>query len=770
MKKTKIALFLAALAAVLFAGCSNISGGDVDNSGSTKSFTAKVTVDKNTVNFKKNTVSRSILPDDWKLSDDDPELVFYLAYEKAGDTSFTVETTPITVTADKSSTTSGTFLITLPQASYTLHLFGVPKGTTTFTATADGYVALAEAAALVGTTSADLRRGDSISFNLKADSDILTGKSTALLVFYSKDDWYDATVAALYPTVKAELQNPITGETIDGTSQAATIKKETEAGGISDITADTASYNSDTGVKAGSYNLVVSFSTNGATPVTYEYSDTIVIVPGKQTTKVIGIPKVVGTVPEAPANLKAAYIEPDGFSDEYYNVEFQWDDKSDNEAYFELQIADVTTNQNATVLPTTTWSDNSVDNASAVSVYRYGVDASTSLIWAPAESTASIQATYYPKEANTATYPNGNVYNFYGTNNDWYVDGSLQKNNEYAVMKLQLGKRYYARIRAVNASGPSTTWAYVTISDDLAKATKTATHGQELPYGAKAFKNTVSAAETDATKTEATSINLFRLSYSLKDNYNFTNDGAASTTVGTSGTKLTVNSDNQIVNYYNQGSIAILNPNGNENTDGDSDEEADNLLLKQSSDYYWIYWTANVGNDGLTTSLTGTSGKQYHEYEKEPAAYTGYSNLDLVAVYGEQASVTIDTLSKYNLTLANIAYATGTGTVTTMSDSDNSLTADTSDSTVTWTITYPLIDSTPVAYDKVVISVTNTKAGSTASQTYTITPSGETGTWTEDITELPEGKYNVVFKAYHSSLPDSYYGCNAVMTITEKTN
>ena len=74
----------------------------------------------------------------------------------------------------------------------------------------------------------------------------------------------------------------------------------------------------------------------------YKYTDKIVVMPNRTTKAVIGIPDIIDRAPSAPSKLIAAYGEPENILSEYYPVEFCWDDNSNNETSFELEILDIT--------------------------------------------------------------------------------------------------------------------------------------------------------------------------------------------------------------------------------------------------------------------------------------------------------------------------------------------------------------------------------------------------------------------------------------------
>lgn len=155
-----------------------------------------------------------------------------------------------------------------------------------------------------------------------------------------------------------------------------------------------------------------------------EWSDSIVILPGKTNGTAVAIPNVIGTVPAKVTTFTASYVA--GTEDStpgFYDVKFDWVGKDCvNERYFEIDLLDVT-GSTVAAIPTdeTTWESAVTDSGNTAVTYGAAV-----------------------------------------IEDQLYTEGSLLANNTSLTMKLPLGKAYVARIRAVNRAGSSDN-AYVTV-------------------------------------------------------------------------------------------------------------------------------------------------------------------------------------------------------------------------------------------------------------------------------------------------------------------
>lgn len=193
-----------------------------------------------------------------------------------------------------------------------------------------------------------------------------------------------------------------------------------------------------------------------------EWSDSLVILPGKTNSTAVAVPNVLGTAPAAATAFTASYVA--GTEDStpgFYDVKFEWDGTAcTNERYFEIDLLDVT-GSTVAAIPTdeTTWESAVTDSGNTAVTYGAAV-----------------------------------------IEDQLYTEGSLLANNKWLTMKLELGKAYVARIRAVNRAGSSAN-TYVTVGTD--KGTE------------KVF--------------EGTFINLFRIRYNLQGG-TYTPDGETAQT------------------------------------------------------------------------------------------------------------------------------------------------------------------------------------------------------------------------------------------------
>ena len=75
------------------------------------------------------------------------------------------------------------------------------------------------------------------------------------------------------------------------------------------------------GFPAGTYSFVAKFR-NSETGKTFEYSDTILILPNQTTSATVSVPNVIDTVPDAPGSLAVSYSDPSDEDIEYYLADF----------------------------------------------------------------------------------------------------------------------------------------------------------------------------------------------------------------------------------------------------------------------------------------------------------------------------------------------------------------------------------------------------------------------------------------------------------------
>lgn len=521
---------LAACAAMIFASCSNLTDANVSsNSENRNPLNVEITNYDDIlsdVSVQANTDSRTIIPDSFDADGVD----FYIfGTNVAGGT---LTPTQVTFTGkDGTSKTVGTVDIPADANIWDFTLVAVPTG--------DPATSAAEAvqnAVLIGYDTVDMLNGDVAKFTLAPDG--LTKEGEIAMKLYT-DGWPIPTGF----TAKAGIYLLTTGADATATGDGTGTATEAAAA-FTDATVDEANAVSYAvaSMKPGTYLFKVTF-TNDTGKRNFYYSDVIVVLPGKTIDEVVGIPNVIGTIPAAPTAFKAGYVA--STEDKYngiYITEFEWvRPTSKNESYLEidlLELADATT-----ALP--------------------GADAA----WTTAIDTdGSVSTTYGMDFAASGIYESG----------------SILSGNKTVQVKLELGKRYAARIRAVNDAGASD-YAYVALSDT-----------------------------TNGTAFTSTVINRYRIKYYL-------NSGTLYPTANDAENKTSGSTTNVVVYDCERTGVAILNGT-----------VAPNIIKK--GDYTWSYWST----DATTASKYPMTGDP-----AAPEAYTGYANLDLYAIFTTNAEVEI---------------------------------------------------------------------------------------------------------------------------------
>ena len=300
------------------------------------------------------------------------------------------------------------------------------------------------AACLVGYTMADLRTANKILFFLSENSLTTGGKVDITLnsTWRFNSDWENWISNGL-AYVSIGLYDIITGELA-------------RTGGVN-LNPHILSYNSevsdfvhlsnygfgDAEIAAGTYNLVVKFVNTNNGKV-YEYSDAVIIMPNRISSETINVPDAIEKTPEPPSNFGVNYTSPINTKISSYLADFTWQDNSNNETGFEIEIADISCGH-SNIDGVTPMIPNVVDDGSwelEVSKASYGSDNVTSYNF---QNYTQYISHYYEYFGNDSAY-DPQAY-------------SLLRNNTKARFFLQLGKRYLARIRSVNEAGESA-WVY----------------------------------------------------------------------------------------------------------------------------------------------------------------------------------------------------------------------------------------------------------------------------------------------------------------------
>lgn len=626
MKKiTKLFALAVSFVALSLTACSNLVDdatieGDSIKAKTERTLTVFATGSTDRVIFPEKSSGRTILPDALQESN----LNFYIWGKNLLDSSDNSIKNPKKVEFVATAGTNGregTVELDLPVSQYTLYLAAVKKSDLNDnTATEDNVKKLA---ALYATATADMRYNEKVSFYLTPYFD--NGKT-------GNGD-VDLTIKTLW-TLESTYEGNVTFGMYNLSDDKPIKAKVGNSSNINAIVTPTSteftSFNNSTGAKykvsevnPGTYNFKVIFKSNGKE---YVWSDLIYVLPNQTTSKTISIDNLIGVPATKPANFTARFAEAENTICDTYDVQFVWEDKSDNEQYFQIDLTEV-----ADSFTGTTYSDPA--------------------LW-----------------TTKTPYKNDSTEEF--------VAGSLAANSTMVVLKLKLGTRYIARISAYNDAGvPEANYTYM----DLTKTAPVA-----VEYNRLSTTIAASALSSFASNT----INRFRVTYNLNGGRylksTYTDETKAITpSPAVSATQLIIKTLNGLLNadvrYYTQPATAstgneILNP----------------LLVASaeanSSDEYALFcdgkqfsgWKVNdingktvwkITDDGTTkpyTKITGTGDDTVAEYYvsttsgSENFAYKGYKNLNLFATYDASAKVVIYDPADYQILDGDVYVGTTT--------------------------------------------------------------------------------------------------------------
>ena len=661
MKNRKsIFAFFAICAAMIFASCSNIVDANVSSSSE----------DKNTLNIEvtnydevvtqasksANRASRTIIPDSF----DSDGVDFYLYGTNTSGGTFGPEKVTFKGNTDAAggpaSKTVGTINIPANSAVWEFTLGAVDRKTTTTAPTDE--TTLKKEAVLIGYSSMDMLNGDTAKFTLSPDG--LTKEAKIEMKLYT-DGW--ALPAGF--TAKAGIYLLTTGA--DAGADADATEKDVAFTATSIDAANAVDY-AIASFAPGTYLFKVTFEKTGSNKKFY-WSDVLVVLPGKTIDNAVGIPNIIGEKPAAPTAFKAGYVEnsEDKFSG-WYTTAFEWVRGSKNENNFEIEVFEF--KDADTVTP----------------------PADADAAW-PTAPTAGTSVTYGSKFSSVANYESG----------------SLLSGNTKAQLRLELGKRYFARIRAVNDAGKSD-WTLVALADAPAE-----------PTGTKAFTGNT--------------INRYRLTYFMNGGSYYTDKTKADAdTAGTGG------STADIVSYHCEDS-----------TTGTEIIKADGTPIIKKNTYTWSYWSKDA---------TSEAASRYNEPGTAPEAYKGYKNLDLYAMFATDASVAI--FDKQSLEIQDGWITVDTGTITGKTTEIEA----TTQTEAKWTFTPGDVKDAEgnkienFAYDKVNFTVTR---GGTTFEALSADDVGVATDFTMSLSDLPAGIYQVMFTAHYGTTTVSY---SIITTIT----
>lgn len=534
MNKRNIFFYILISSLLFLFSCSNIlTDSDIVLSDEI-SRSIKVTSENNIVNFASDNNARVISLENYNLNTD---LDFYMWGQNITDSSLNIETIKIDITsASPSNPYEGAFSFNFGNYYYRLFLGAVPKGET-FSQT--GLV-------LFATTSVDLRYNNDIQFYLSYSTLEYSGKVEFFLYNLGWDQSAERLTAGIY---KCDNNN-------------TKVYEMDYLAGIDNYNSAPATYTPNftaEDIHPGTYNFVATYKKMVNDKIKeYKYTDKIVVMPNRTTKAVIGIPDIIDRAPSAPSKLIAAYGEPENILSEYYPVEFCWDDNSNNETSFELEILDITSATSFSysnyINKLLAFTDGIPNNASSMNSLW------SSLLQEMGKSSGEI----YTREhfENPNIWPN--------------PDGSLAGNSKYVVAKLLLGRKYLARLRALGDAGNSD-YAYLDITNTASKT----------------LEPTLSGNSFTLWTNSNNGMNQFKITYDLNNgifhDYSTNNN---------------VNSLIKKVYYYaydNSHPVNIINPISY-TYDG-----ANSATLKNPSDALWTKWQKDslLGDDFTLSSYSG---------------------------------------------------------------------------------------------------------------------------------------------------------------------
>lgn len=635
---------IGALALLLgLAGCQNsLEGDSVSGEGieGLRTLTVEIKnysefVEESSVQANMFAPARSIMPDAFKTSD---TLSYYL-YGKASNgeekewTSVTVE--------------NGKFTLDVEPYNWNLTLAVTADAATKITE-ADDLAAVKGKAVLIGYAAVDLtRHANSASFTLKPDG--LTTPGHVGLKTSLEGNW---TIPDSINSVRLGIYNLTNGKEVtysDDSKTVVSVARTDFSKTFGDGKVPGKFGESGKKLTPGTYTFKVEFL-NAKDECEAEWSDSLVILPGKTNDKPVAVPNVIGTAPAAATAFTASYVETTvDITPGFYDVKFEWnEDACKNERSFEIDLLDVT-GSTVDAIPTdeTTWESAVTDSGNTAVTYGAAV-----------------------------------------IEDQLYTEGSLLANNKWLTMKLELGKAYVARIRAVNRAGSSAN-TYVTVG---------AGNGTGTVFG-------------------GTFINLFRIRYNLQGGTYTPETGSAQTT--------------PIVRYAST-ETAYLVPDT-------SEAATTNILVKNSLS--WTKWQDSGKKDIDVAATPNYSGPANIDLY---ACYTTDADVNIFNAADYKLDASWITVGKNNVAL------TGTDPSYTVSVSKADALDDTG--ALIWTVnvadkgaTSPI--TTGFAYDSVKIEVSSPGMHH-YTQTQADVAVGTPATFTQTGAKLLEsGTYNVMITA-----------------------
>ena len=720
MKKiSKLLALAAAVSTLFFASCSDVdtSGsvaeGTNDKTSNAKDYSVSFLTEDNTaldlssyIAANKTSVDRSIIAAALDLDTSSNSNLFFYLWGTDALTAANSMTTPVKVdfTVDSTDPSKGKVTLDLASSKWNLVLAA---------ATTDGLTSIADVkskAYYIGYANVDLREADSIKFYLSTDGLNGTGKADITLVYDGLDSaggtWAAEHVVAVTDTsaekgyvITASVQLRTTGALADGTSELTVTNADFFGSSGATLTTISAA--------PGTYNFVVKFTSNESGK-SYEWSDIIIFVPNQTITQTVKVPDIVMYAPDAPEAFKVGYVTPTSADKESYTAVLEWDDKSNNEKYFNVEIW----NLPASVVLSAAIDDTNWDTVITGlddSVYKLTLDDK-----------------------------------FYGDiKNKGWVAGSLLKNNEHVALTLALGSRYIMRIASVNDAGTSP-YCYATYDLDTAWADTDTYHTATYTPNAYVLKEIAatpaSAADAyTATSDNAITASLFRLTYYLNGGTYTFDSGVTST--------------GPLVYYLSQDALGTGVPIFDPFNDPAAGSPVYPFLVRNGN--RWTSWRDGILEGAMYTTSTATDHAGFTTFD--PSEYVGCANLSLFASYTvASAEVEVYQHETYNFVDTELVI-TGTGSTKT---ADNYYVID-NKTAGTMQVAYTLkTGRTAFTYDSLTATITKLAGNSVvASGQFT-----SAGTYSFTTKQFSVGKYKLLIIGEYKG---NQYSYNITLDIIE---
>lgn len=568
----KIAGFFTLAMVLVFAGCSGLVNGSVSTEDTTQRGTIAVSLTE--------IASRAAMaPATLTFNDDGID-----HYEVSGTSKTGLTFGPAAIT--KASLVASPVEAKLEKVPYDDWTFTMTAYATSDTSTP----------VLKGTSVCNMKSGSetSVAFTLSSYG-LATAGSYAITIKYDNTSgaWKDAAYSFTWG-----LYDPITGKVltdqgVESTDAAATSVGTTDAPDIHMAKSDTGKKDTandyylaaKTGVTPGSYIFGVTIN-NGSSKLGYA-SAGLVIEPGRETKATLELDaNIIQSSPTAPAGLFAQRIE-GSENDDFYDVRFAWQDKSNNEEGFELVLRKFEN----------TSSDWTVYEADAVIAGSAGVE-------------------YLYDWGTILTLTSS-------TDTVKYVAGSLYSGSQELVLRFPMGTLYDVQLRSVNSVGKSA--AIARAADTAAAETlekTTATESAPSPTSTKTFLDGYGSKKVTGIPIGAAGknkhISLVKITYWL--------DGGTLTLAGTAqaSTKtyveykpyeLETDGANEAAKYI---PLLVIKPAATATA-------SENKLVRSGTD--WSKW---VLSSSATTVTDSTDSLGYNT--------NAYQNFSVLAIYGTTAA------------------------------------------------------------------------------------------------------------------------------------